>query len=144
MWHKAINNDEKTVVPMTEKDLPKLCGLLDKAGINYYAFSHKGKSRLAFGTKDLELFKRIVGKNLADKLDYQKPDREYKPPEKNIIGNVDYTYIPNKSYFKADRDMALKMAEIMEKQGIKFSGRIYSERFTILTVNSKDFMKLSE
>jgi hypothetical protein len=144
MWHKATNNDEKTVVPLVEKDLKPLCTLMENAGLNFYAFSHEGKCRIAFNTKDLDIFKRIVGKDLADKLAYQKPEREYKPPEKNIIGNTEYRYIPQKSYFKADRDVALKMADIMKRQGIQFSGRIYGDNTANLTVSAKDYSKLAD
>lgn len=144
MWNNATDNDEKTVVPLKEKDLLKLCSLMDNAGMNYYAFSQNGNSKIAFNTRDLDWFKRIMGKEIADRLPYQKPTKPYTPPEKNIIGNVNYRYIPQKSYFKADPDIALKMAEIMEKQGIEFSGRIYSNSTAKLTVSRSDLDKLED
>lgn len=144
MWNNATDNDEKTVVPLKEKDLLKLCSLMDNAGMNYYAFSQNKNSKLAFNTKDLDWFKRIMGKEIADRLPYQKPAKPYTPPEKNLIGNVNYRYIPEKRYFKADPDIALKMAEIMEKQGIEFSGRIYSNGMAKLTVSRSDLDKLED
>lgn len=144
MWNTATDNDKKTVIPLKEKDLLKLCPLMDNAGINYYAFSQDGNSKIAFNTKDLDWFKRIMGKDIADRLPYQKPAKPYTPPEKNIIGNINYRYIPQKSYFKADPDIALKMAEIMEQQGIEFSGRIYSNGTAKLTVSRSDLDKLSD
>ncbi|WP_295209815.1 LPD11 domain-containing protein [Ruminococcus sp.] len=144
IWNKATDNDDKTIVSLKEKDLKKLCSLLEQAGMNYYAFSRKGTSKLAFNTKDLNWFKQILGSSLADKMLYQKPEKPYTPPKMNIIGNMEYRYIPQKEYFKADRDVILKMASLMEQQNIKFSGRIYTNNKGTITVSAADIDKLKD
>lgn len=144
IWNKATDNDDKTIVSLKEKDLKKLCSLLEQAGMNYYAFSRKGTSKLAFNTKDLNWFKQILGSSLADKMLYQKPEKPYTPPKMNIIGNMEYRYIPQKEYFKADRDVILKMAALMEQQNIKFSGRIYTNNKGTITVSAADIDKLKD
>lgn len=48
---------------------------------------------MAVNDKDLEWFRSIVGKN-ADKMEIRKSDVVYTPPQKNIIGNSEYRYIP--------------------------------------------------
>ncbi|MCM1228473.1 MAG: hypothetical protein NC320_13825, partial [Clostridium sp.] len=98
---------------------------------------------MAVNDKDLEWFRSIVGKN-ADKMEIRKSDVVYVPPQKNIIGNAEYRYIPQKKYLSLDRDTALKMAEIMEKQSIRFSGRVSANGKTTLTISQPDFEKVSK
>ena len=62
----------------------------------------------------------------------------YSPPEKNIFGSAEYRYIPQKEYLSADRDLVLKMAEIMAKRGMQFSGRVYPSGKGTLTVSHAD------
>lgn len=142
-WNKATDNSNKTIIPVQSKDVPNLISLMDKVGLNYYGYSQDNLSKIAINTSDLDTFRKIVGDRIADSIHYQQPKVPYAPPEKNIIGNSEYRYIPNKKYFQADTDTILKMAEIMEHNGIKFSGRIYGEK-SKLTVSSNDLSKLSE
>ena len=65
-------------------------------------------------------------------------------PEKNIIGNTEYRYIPQKEYLYADRDLVLKMAEIMAQRGSQFSGRIYPTGKGTLTVSHNDIYAVRE
>jgi antirestriction protein ArdC len=55
----------------------------------------------------------------------------------NIIGNFKFSEIENKKYFKIDTTLAVKVAEELEKRGIKFSGRVGGEK-TTLTLNNAD------
>lgn len=57
---------------------------------------------------------------------------------KNIFGSTEYRYIPQKEYLSADRDLVLKMAEIMAKRGMQFSGRVYPSGKGTLTVSHAD------
>lgn len=141
-WNDATDNDDKTVVPVDTKDIHKLTKLMDNAGLNYYAFSQDKLSRIAINTKDLDWFKRIVGRTIAGKLQYQSPVKPYSPPDKNIIGNSEYRYIPNKTYFQGDKDVVLKMASLLEEEGIKFSGRIYSNGIAKLTFSAADLEQI--
>lgn len=73
-------------------------------------------------------------------MNVTKSNRPYFPPEKNIIGNTEYRYIPQKEYVTADRDLVLKMADIMARRGMQFSGRIYPSGKGTLTVSHADFV----
>ena len=66
--------------------------------------------------KDLNWLKQITGN---ENLSARKSNVAYIPPQKNIIGNTEYRYIPDKQYVSADSDTALKMAEIMLSRNIK-------------------------
>ncbi|MBR3901809.1 MAG: hypothetical protein IKJ60_09740, partial [Ruminococcus sp.] len=85
--------------------------------------------------KDLNWLKQITGN---ENLSARKSNVAYISPQKNIIGNTEYRYIPDKQYVSADSDTALKMAEIMLSRNIKFSGRIYPNGKATLTVSNAD------
>lgn len=114
---------------------PRVQEQIEQAGLNYYGYVQNDSVIMAVNDKDLEWFGRIVG---APDIEARKSNRPYSPPEKNIIGNAEYKYIPNKEYISADRDLVLKMAEIMAQRGIKFSGRIYPTGKGTLTVSHDD------
>ena len=135
MWNKATDNRDKSLVTVSINDYPKLQEQLENAGINYYGYARDNSVVMAINDKDIEWFKRIAG---TPDLEPYKSGKPYSPPEKNIIGNAEYRYIPNKEYLSADRDLILKMAEIMDKQGIQFSGRLYPSGKGTLTVSHAD------
>ena len=142
-WNKATDNSTISVIPMREKVFLKLQPMLEDAGLNYYAFAQNGALKMAVNDKDIDWMKRIIGSPAADELIIQKSNKPYSPPNMNIIGNTEYKYMPKKSYFKTDRDVALKMAELMEREGIRFSGRIYANSDTAtLTVSEPDAERL--
>ncbi len=91
--------------------------------------------RMAVNDKDTDWLRKILGN-----MNVTKSNRPYSPPEKNIIGNTEYRYIPQKEYVTADRDLVLKMAEIMSKRSMQFSGRIYPSGKGTLTVSHADFV----
>lgn len=142
-WNKATDNSTISVIPMREKVFLKLQPMLEDAGLNYYAFAQNGALKMAVNDKDMDWLKRIIGSPAADELTVQKSTKPYSPPYMNIIGNTEYKYMPQKSYFKTDRDVALKMAELLEREGIRFSGRIYANSDTAtLTVSEPDADRL--
>lgn len=142
-WNKATDNSTISVIPMREETFLKLQHMLEDAGLNYYAFAQNGALKMAVNDKDMDWLKRIIGSPAADNLTVQKSSKPYSPPNMNIIGNTEYKYMPKKSYFKTDRDVALKMAELLEREGIKFSGRIYANSDTAtLTVSEPDMVRL--
>ena len=55
----------------------------------------------------------------------------------NIIGNTPYRDITDKTYMQLSTDKAKAVAEILEEQGVKFSGRINGENATI-TISKED------
>lgn len=135
MWNDATDNRDKSIVSVSVHDFPRVQEQIEQAGLNYYGYVQNDSVIMAVNDKDLEWFGRIVG---APDIEARKSNRPYSPPEKNIIGNAEYKYIPNKEYISADRDLVLKMAEIMAQSGIKFSGRIYTTGKGTLTVSHDD------
>lgn len=135
MWHKATDNRDKSLVTIQAADFARLQEQLDNSGINYYAYARDNSVIMAINDKDIEWFKRIAG---TPDLVPTKSNRPYSPPEKNIFGSAEYRYIPQKEYLSADRDLVLKMAEIMSKRGMQFSGRVYPSGKGTLTVSHAD------
>lgn len=135
MWNKATDNRDKNLVTIQAADFARLQKQLDNSGINYYAYARDNSVIMAINDKDIEWFKRIAG---TPDLVPTKSNRPYSPPEKNIFGSAEYRYIPQKEYLSADRDLVLKMAEIMAKRGMQFSGRVYPSGKGTLTVSHAD------
>lgn len=135
MWNDATDNREKSLISMNEDTFVKLKSQLDNSSINYFAYAKESKVVMAVNDKDLNWLKQITGN---ENLSARKSNVAYIPPQKNIIGNTEYRYIPNKQYVSADSDTALKMAEIMLSRNIKFSGRIYPNGKATLTVSNAD------
>ena len=135
MWHKATDNRDKSLVTIQAADFARLQEQLDRSGINYYAYVRDNSVIIAINDKDVEWFKRIAG---TPNLVPTKSNRPYSPPEKNIFGSAEYRYIPQKEYISADRDLVLKMAEIMNARGMQFSGRVYPSGKGTLTVSHAD------
>ena len=135
MWNKATDNRDKSLVTIQAADFARLQEQLDNSGINYYAYARDNSVIMAINDKDIEWFKRIAG---TPDLVPTKSNRPYSPPEKNIFGSAEYRYIPQKEYLSADRDLVLKMAEIMSKRGMQFSGRVYPSGKGTLTVSHAD------
>jgi len=133
-WHNATSNADKVVATISADDFQRIRQVLDDSTVNY--FPAKGANntfRIAMNESDVPFLRSIAGN-----VPVVKSSIPYDPPEKNIIGNTEYRYIPNKEYISADRDLILKMAETLDKQGIKFSGRIYPTGKGTLTVSNND------
>ncbi len=135
MWNDATDNRDKSLVSVSLADFPKFQEQLERSGINYFGYARDNSVIMAINDKDIEWFKRIAG---TPTLVPTKSNRPYSPPEKNIFGSAEYRYIPNKEYLSADRDLVLKMAEIMAKRGMQFSGRVYPSGKGTLTVSHAD------
>lgn len=135
MWHKATDNRDKSLVTIQASDFARLQEQLDDSGINYYAYARDNSVIMAINDKDVEWFRQIAG---TPDLVPNKSNRPYSPPEKNIFGSTEYRYIPQKEYLSADRDLVLKMAEIMSKRSMQFSGRVYPSGKGTLTVSHAD------
>ena len=135
MWHKATDNRDKSLVTIQAAGFTRLQEQLDRSGINYYAYARDNFVIMAINDKDVEWFKRIAG---TPDLVPTKSNRPYSPPEKNIFGSTEYRYIPQKEYLSADLDLVLKMAEIMSKRSMQFSGRVYPSGKGTLTVSHAD------
>ena len=138
-WNDATDNRDKSLISIQLADFQRMQDALEKSGINYYAYEMNGIVRMAVNDKDVDWLKNILGD-----MSVMKSNRPYSPPEKNIIGNAEYRYIPQKEYLSADRDLVLKMAEIMTQRGIQFSGRIYPTGKGTLTVSHNDIYAVKE
>jgi len=114
---------------------------LENAGMNYYAYPRGESVIMAINDSDVEKFGRLTG---ATNIQPQKSQVTYVPPEKNIIGNAEYRYIPQKEYISEDRDLILKVADALAKQNIAFSGRIYPTGKGTLTVSHNDLFRVRE
>ncbi|MDE7364764.1 MAG: toprim domain-containing protein [Ruminococcus sp.] len=136
IWNDATDNRDKTLVSISENEFEKMQNLLNNSGMNYFAYSKFGTVVMAVNDKDIGWLKQISGN---ENLFTKKSDVSYIPPQKNIIGNAEYRYIPDKNFISCDRDTALKTAEIMAKNNIQFSGRIYPSGKATLTVSGANF-----
>ena len=133
MWNDATDNRDKSLISMQLADFQRVRDTLERSGINYYAYEMNGTVRMAVNDKDTDWLRNILGN-----VSITKSNRHYSPPEKNIFGSAEYRYIPQKEYISADRDLVLKMAEIMNARGMQFSGRAYPSGKGTLTVSHAD------
>ena len=133
---------------MSEALMNEAAEKLELSGINYYAFtvSVNGRTaaRICINTKDTEKFEAILGSNTVNVLKATELAKPYSPPEKNIIGNAEYRYIPDKKYHTSGADVALRVAQELEREGIQFSGCVYGPKKTVLTVSKSSYNRLLE
>lgn len=141
-WQEATDNRDKTVAVMREDTFQQIQQALDKSGLNYCAYSDGNNTMIAVNSSEIDHFKNVTG--LDESLcRLQKSGKEHIPQDKNIIGNTDYKYIPQKSYISEDRETILKMAELANKANISFSARIYPNGKGVMTVSQADISQIS-
>ena len=141
-WQEATDNRDKTVAVMREDTFQQIQQALDKSGLNYCAYSDGSSTMIAVNSSEIDHFKNVTG--LDESLcRLQKSGKEHIPQDKNIIGNTDYKYIPQKSYISEDRETILKMAELANKANISFSARIYPNGKGVMTVSQADVSQIS-
>lgn len=141
-WQEATDNRDKTVAVMREDTFQQIQQALDKSGLNYCAYSDGSNTMIAVNSSEIDHFKNVTG--LDESLcRLQKSGKEHIPQDKNIIGNTDYKYIPQKCYISEDRETILKMAELANKANISFSARIYPSGKGVMTVSQADISQIS-
>lgn len=141
-WQESTDNRDKTVAVMREDTFQQIQQALDKSGLNYCAYSDGSNTMIAVNSSEIDHFKNVTG--LDESLcRLQKSGKEHIPQDKNIIGNTDYKYIPQKSYISEDRETILKMAELANKANISFSARIYPSGKGVMTVSQADVSQIS-
>lgn len=141
-WQEATDNRDKTVAVMREDTFQQIQQALDKSGLNYCAYSDGSSTMIAVNSSEIDHFKNVTG--LDESLcRLQKSGKEHIPQDKNIIGNTDYKYIPQKSYISEDRETILKMAELANKANISFSARIYPSGKAVMTVSQADISQIN-
>lgn len=141
-WQEATDNRDKIVAVMREDTFQQIQQALDKSGLNYCAYSDGSNTMIAVNSSEIDHFKNVTG--LDESLcRLQKSGKEHIPQDKNVIGNTDYKYIPQKSYISEDRETILKMAELANKANISFSARIYPSGKGVMTVSQADISQIS-
>ena len=141
-WQAATDNRDKTVAIMREDIFQQIQQALDKSGLNYCAYSDGSNTMIAVNSSEIDHFKNVTGFD-ESLCRLQKSGKEHIPQDKNIIGNTDYKYIPQKSYISEDRETILKMAELANKANISFSARIYPSGKGVMTVSQADISQIS-
>ena len=141
-WQEATDNRDKTVAIMREDTFRQIQEALDKSGLNYCAYSDGKNAMVAVNSSEVDRFRTVTG--LDESLcRLQKSGKEHIPQDKNIIGNTDYKYIPQKTYLNDDRETILKMAELANKANISFSARIYPSGKAVMTVSQADMARMN-
>lgn len=84
-----------------------------------------------------ELITTISDKYLELENEKAQEQASDKSEKMNIIGNTAYADIADKSYAKLETKKALAVADILDKQGVKFSGRTVNDK-TTLTISKAD------
>lgn len=141
-WQEATDNRDKTVAIMCEDTFRQIQEALDESGLNYCAYSDGKNAMVAVNSSEVDRFRTVTG--LEESLcRLQKSGKEHIPQDKNIIGNTDYKYIPQKTYLNDDRETILKMAELANKANISFSARIYPSGKAVMTVSQADMVRMN-
>lgn len=144
MWNITTDNLYKSKLLMDRQSFDNFSKILEAAEMNFYACVKENKVVVAINKSDTSLCKRLIGKQLADKVSFQDSNKPYSPPEMNVFGS-EYKYIPHKRHFKViggantdNSDALLRAAQRLQEMRIQFSGRVYADK-TTLTVRSEDF-----
>ena len=128
---------EKAYINGTQKNIMQLAAELDKAGINYSGRVSDYRSAITVEAADrartLEILKTI--------LNADKENIPVENSDKNIIGNAEYRYIPNKRYVRGEAEAMLRTADRLTAENISFSGRIKGDTVT-LTVSGEETQEL--
>lgn len=108
---------------------------------------------LTFSKNDAEKVYSAIAtakKSLNQDVNKQKEPEKTNPQKSksdkaNIIGNTEFTAIENKTYRKFEKDIGIDIANRLEAEGIKFSGRIADDTATVtLTFANKDLEKVNK
>ena len=133
--------DTETATKVAEK--------LTEQEIPFSGHINGDKTTLTIGKENVEKYNAVVDEikgqtKEAPEQPKAEPEKESsKPTKNNIIGNTAYKDIPDKSYAKLGTEKALAVADILDKQGVKFSGRTDGDK-TTLTISKADMPKYKE
>ena len=138
IWNNATPNSEKAVMVTEKEHLEVALKALDETGVNYCYYVKDNEVTIAFAKiavqkSELENLRKIPElSNLA----IEQARGNY-TPKTSVIGNTAYRDIQNRHYQKLETDLALKVANELQQNGIHFSGRIY-DKSTTITIDSAD------
>jgi len=124
---------DKKYFKMDNKIADKFQAELEAGGIKYSGSVNKNKKTTTFTVAgaDEERVRKI-----EKTIDPQKSMEEKKPAE--IINTVKSTEIEVKSFFKINNDIAVKAAEELEAQGVRFYGKAGDNNLTTFIVEKAD------
>jgi len=127
---------DKKFVKLPSEVVPDITAKMEAAGIQFSGRINGDSTTLTVSKADLRKVNSIIdGKSEPEKAQ----ETATKKPDKDliIIGNTPFKEIPNKNYIKLTAEKAQAVAEILESQGFKFSGRIDGDKAT-LTLSKAD------
>ena len=142
---------DKQYLRLKSSTAEKVAEKLTEQNIPFSGRINGDKTTLTISKANIDSYKAIIaevtGKAKETPTQEQpkaEPEQKApKPKKNNIIGNTAYTDIPDKSYAKLGTEKALAVANILDKQGVKFSGRTDGDK-TTLTISKADMPKYKE
>ena len=132
IWHKATDNADKAIISVPADEISKLCHMLELNGLNYFAYSNETIAKIAINKSNISTINAIS----SNKYEYIDSKVSYSPPDNNNFGK-NYRYIPRKAIFSGDTDIMLKVAQRLQEKGIEFSGHVYNQKTTKITVSEE-------
>lgn len=147
--YKAIN--DKQYFKLDTETATKVAEKLTEQEIPFSGRINGENTTLTIGKENVEKYNVVVdeikGQTKETPTQEQpkvEPEQKApKPKKNNIIGNTAYMDIPDKSYAKLGTEKALAVADILDKQDVKFSGRTDGDK-TTLTISKADMPKYKE
>jgi N12 class adenine-specific DNA methylase len=139
LWNEKTANSYKNIILANMEDMKIITSTLNAVGMNYCAYIYNDVAHIATNRRDYDNIQRL---NLPYKS-IQHPKKESSPSKGYVFGNVEYKNIADKEYRKYNRDFALKLAERLQENNIKYSGKINKGSVTI-TFDKKDADALKE
>ena len=141
--------EDKQYLRLKSSTAEKVAEKLTEQNIPFSGRINGDKTTLTISKTDIDSYKAIIAEvtgkaKEAPEQPKAEPEKEpSKPKKSNIIGNTAYTDILDKSYAKLGTEKALAVADILDKQGVKFSGRTDGDK-TTLTISKADMPKYKE
>lgn len=145
--YKSIS--DKQYFKLDTETATKVAEKLTEQEIPFSGRINGDKTTLTIGKDNVEKYNAVVDEikgqtKEAPEPPKAEPEKEpAKPKKNNIIGNTAYKDIPDKAYAKLGTEKALAVADILDKQGVKFSGRTDGDK-TTLTISKADMPKYKE
>ena len=146
LWYKAIDNSDKYSITVMPSSIGSFTKLLEDNELCYYGFDNGKIGKISVNKSDIDLIKSLVGHDLAAVMKIEEITKPYTPDDKNVFGTVEYKYIAKKTRqfltgeSEAQQKAILRTAELLKRDGVKFSGRAYGDKVT-LTLNEQDMEK---
>lgn len=145
--YKSIS--DKQYFKLDSETATKVAEKLTEQEIPFSGRINGDKTTLTIGKDNVEKYNAVVDEikgqtKEAPEQPKTEPEKEpAKPQKNNIIGNTAYKDISDKAYAKLGTEKALAVADILDKQGVKFSGRTDGDK-TTLTISKADMPKYKE